>query len=130
MLRYGLVVTGQDEQVLVLVDEAGLASLRGVLFAFSQASSNTSLSLPDEKPANGDTSISLCLSEQARGMQRETASGQLQWYLTREQARHFWELLSELTDGYHQYLECGHVDEIVVKVSRGEYGDDSILTAG
>ncbi len=124
MLRIGFLPSDFNPMVLMLGEAEDLHRLAGILRGFARDRRDTRL---------GSAPITLTASPGAPGIQPAADPASFVWRLSAEQALAF----AEQVDGLAQpsrlagseLLECASEEEIPVKVSRGEYTDDFLLSA-
>ena len=122
-----------EPAILFLGDERSLLKLGRFLRELGIAASTRPITLEElafMRPSR-NTKITVRVSEPALGMRRaaETEPASFTWYLSRQTARHFADLIDGVATSVrpsHNYLETDCSDDIVVVVSKGEYPTDML----
>lgn len=132
MLRFDYMPSDFHPLFLFLGEAADLAALAGALKEF--AAEPRELVLAERLPrALSRTALSLVPADSQYGMRLETG-GAFRWNLNAWQAEQLAERIDALSDTAHKsgsdIFELGVEGEIPVKVSRGEFTDDFLVTSG
>lgn len=128
MLRYSFLPSDFHPIVLMLGEASDLEMLSRVLRRFSQSQGELKLN-ETEGFARSDTEIVLTNASERCGMLPVSIKDKIfRWSLDELTAEYFAELVDELAEhdrkSGSERLVCGLLEEIPVKVSRGEFTDD------
>ena len=130
MLRIGFLPSDFNPMLLMLGEADDLRLLAGVLRRFAREQRDVRL---EELGfcAGARTHVTLTASPGPLGIQPMSAAGSFQWRLDPAKANEFAELIDQLAlpsrAAGSELLACTTEEEILVKVSRGEYTDDFLL---
>jgi hypothetical protein len=129
MLRYEDMPSDFNPMFLILGDGADLAELSAILMHFARDPQR--LLLSDHVPGfHARTPLTIAPSDAEFGLRR--VGGDLVWCLNAWQARNIADriaaLASDRTKSGSDIFEIGSEGEIPVKVSRGEFTDDFLVT--
>lgn len=130
MLRYGFLPSDFHPLFLILGDEQDLAQLAAVLRQFSDAPEMTDLASQIARvAARADLHITPAT---ARYGLEQTAETAFNWHLNAWQAEQIALRIEALcargTKSGSTIIELGVENEIPIKISRGEFTDDYLLT--
>jgi hypothetical protein len=123
MLRIGFLPSDFNPMVLVLGEPEDLHRLAATLRRFARE--------PDDAPLEASR-IKLTASDGPLGIHHTAEPGAFLWRLDAAHAQTFADQIDSLAQPTRlagsEILECTTEEEIPVKVSRGEYTDDFLLT--
>ncbi|MFB9268511.1 hypothetical protein ACFFWD_36240 [Bradyrhizobium erythrophlei] len=129
MIRYEFMPSDFNPIFLILGDQADLARLAATLRVFARQP--RTMSLADEMPEfRPQTPLTFAPPEEAFGLRRDGLN--FIWYLNDWQALHVADRIEALAapqaKSGSNIFEIGSDGEIPVKVSRGEFADDFLIS--
>ena len=131
MLRIGYLPSDYNPMLLMLGEAEDLRLLAAVLRRFARDPSDLCMNQLGFCAVSG-TQVTLTASSGAPGIEVLPQAGAFLWRLDAERADEFADQIDGLAQPARlagsEMLECTTGEEIPVKVSRGEYTDDFLLT--
>lgn len=133
MLRIGFLPSDFNPMVLMLGEAEDFRALAGVLRYFARDPIDTRIDrLAFCRP--GGSALTVALAVDQTGVARHPADPDgFLWRLHADQAQDFADLVEGLAHPTRvagsEFLACGTEEEIPVKISRGEYTEDFLLSA-